>query len=316
MEQIIFSLNVVLPVFLTGAFGYFLRQKNIMSEEFVAQASALCFSAFLPVMLFLEIYEQDTTKGLDPFIFGYNFFGTIGVIVVTLWVTPLIVKDKSRIGSICQAVFRSNIMAIGYPILRNMYGEDGGSYFAPMMAPIIVVYNISAILSFTLFAPNSGGEKLTFKSIAKKISRNRYIIAMTLAYICVWLGIRLPTAILRAADNISALSIPLALVTIGGQFSFAAAKNNLRYSIPTCLVRVLAVPLVMVTGAVLLGMRGEALVTTLVVYGSSTAVSCAPMARSMQGDYELAGEITLLSALFSVFSLFVFILIFRIFGLI
>lgn len=314
MRQILFSLNVVLPVFFTGAFGYYLRQKNIMSEEFVSEASRLCFTAFMPVMLFLQIYQADQSAGFDPLVFGYCFIGTLLVTALSFVGTYFFVPERERAGAVCQALFRSNIMALGFPILQNMYGSTAGVYLNTMMAPIVAVFNIAAVLSFTLFSPFSNQQKLTVGKVLKKVATNRYIIAMALAQLLLWLHIELPVALIRSAANVSALSVPLALITIGGQFSFSAAKGNLCFSLPTCFVRLVAIPVVMVTGAVLLGMRGEALVTTLVVFGCSTAVSCSAMAQSMEGDYVLAGDITLLSSLFSVFSIFAFVLVFGLMG--
>ena len=310
MESIIFSFNIVVPVFLVGAIGYYLRQKNIISEGFVGEATGLCFDLLLPCMLFRSVYTADFSKAADMVFFWYCFLGNFAVIVLAFLIVPLFIKEKRRIGSVIQAVFRSNIMLIGFSVLLNTYGEAGTDYVAILIAPVISLYNVAAVAAFAFFDERDTN-KLTFKSVFFKIIKNHYIIALILAVTLVLTGIKLPTFVDKTVDFLADIATPLALLMLGGQFSFKSAKSNLKTSLSTCFVRLVLVPAVFVTGGVLLGYRGPALMTILVLFGSACAVSCAAMAMRSGGDHELAGEITLLSTFFSVFTLFGFIAVLR-----
>ena len=310
MESIIFSFNIVVPVFLVGAIGYFLRQKNIISENFVKEATALCFDVLLPCMLFRSVYTADFSKAADKLFFWYCFLGNIAVILLSFLIVPLIIKEKRRIGTIIQAVFRSNIMLLGFSVLLNTYGEAGTDYVAVLIAPVISLYNVAAVAAFAFF-DERGGKKLTLKSIFVKIIKNHYIIALIIAVSLVGLKIELPEFINKTIDFVADIATPLALLMLGGQFSFKSARSNLKYSLTTCFVRLVAVPFVFVAGGILLGYKGPALMTILVLFGSASAVSCAAMAMRSGGDHELAGEITLLSTFFSVFTLFGFIAVLK-----
>lgn len=310
MESIIFSFNIVVPIFLVGAVGYLMRQKNVISENFVKEATALCFDVLLPCMLFRSVYTANFSKAADKLFFWYCFLGNIAVIVLSFLIVPLVIKEKRRTGSIIQAVFRSNIMLLGFSVLLNTYGEKGTDYVAILIAPVISLYNVAAVAAFAFFNDECG-EKLTLKSIFLKIIKNHYIIALIAAVSLVFLNIELPEFINKTIDFVADIATPLALLMLGGQFSFKSAKKNLRYSLSACFVRLIAVPFVFVTGGILLGYRGPALMTILVLFGSASAVSCAAMAMRSGGDYELSGEITLLSTFFSVFTLFGFIAVLK-----
>ena len=65
----------------------------------------------------------------------------------------------------------------------------------------------------------------------------------------------------------------------------------------------------MITLAVLLGFRGEALACLLVTFGSPVAVSSFAMAQQMDGDATLAGHAVIISSVFCLVTLFIQIFI-------
>ena len=70
-------------------------------------------------------------------------------------------------------------------------------------------------------------------------------------------------------------------------------------------------PTVMVTAAALLGFRGVALGIILVLFGAPTAVSSYIMAKNMDSDYELAGQILLLTTMMCLFTIFIGIFVLK-----
>ena len=52
MENLILSVNVVLPLFLLMAVGYFTRQIKLYDKKAHAVMNKLVFKLFLPVLLF------------------------------------------------------------------------------------------------------------------------------------------------------------------------------------------------------------------------------------------------------------------------
>lgn len=71
--------------------------------------------------------------------------------------------------------------------------------------------------------------------------------------------------------------------------------------------RLILVPAAAVAVAAALGYREVELVGILAVFGSPTAVASAPMAQSMGGNGELAGEIVATSSAACVVTMFLFI---------
>ena len=59
MEQLLFSLNATLPIFLLMVIGYVLRHLHILDEHFVKTLNTFNFKVALPILLFRDISESD-----------------------------------------------------------------------------------------------------------------------------------------------------------------------------------------------------------------------------------------------------------------
>ena len=66
MEHLLFSVNLVLPLFLLLAIGYFLRIIKIIDDVFVDKVSAFVYKFAMPVMLFYNIYKSDIRASFSP----------------------------------------------------------------------------------------------------------------------------------------------------------------------------------------------------------------------------------------------------------
>ncbi len=314
MESLLFSFNIIAPVFLMGMIGYYLRQKEMITGSFVTQATGLCFDLLLPCMLFRSVYTADRSNVGDMRLFWYCFLGNLFVIVAAAVIVPLFIKEKKKIGTVVQAIFRSNVMLVGLSILQSTYGKEGADCAAFLIAPVISMFTIASVIVFAVF-DETNGVKLSFKTVFLKIVKNHYIIALSLGLICLGVEIRLPIFAEKTVNYLADIATPFSLLMLGGQFSFANAQNNLRFSLITSFIRLVIVPGIFVAGGIMLGYSGPPLLTILVLFGSSCAASCAAMALRSGGDHQLAGEITFISTFFSVFTLFGFIAVLRSAGL-
>ena len=59
MENLVYSVNVTLPVFAILAIGYLLRQAKVIDGAYVSGSNRLTFRLLLPVMLFNNMRSSD-----------------------------------------------------------------------------------------------------------------------------------------------------------------------------------------------------------------------------------------------------------------
>ena len=65
MEHLVFSLNSVLPVFMVMGIGFYLGRRNLLTGDFVGQATSLVFYTALPAKLFLDVSRSNFSDCLE-----------------------------------------------------------------------------------------------------------------------------------------------------------------------------------------------------------------------------------------------------------
>ena len=162
---------------------------------------------------------------------------------------------------------------------------------------------------------NRGG-KLNFGKILKSVATNPLIIASLLGIALLALGVKLPATLSKTLGDLAKMATPLALVILGAEFNFSSVKGCLRPLIVGVTGRLVAMPLIFITLAVLLGFRGEELIALMVMLAAPPAVSSFTMAQQMDGDAELAGNMVVFGSLFAVLTIFVWIFVLKTMALI
>ena len=143
--------------------------------------------------------------------------------------------------------------------------------------------------------------------LLKSIAKNPLVEAGVLGAMFSLLHIQIPAFLMEPIRNLSNISTPLALVTLGGILSFDSLMKHRRYLASVSVVHLLIVPFFMILTGILFGYRGDILIILLAVFASPTAVASAPMAQNMGGNGELAGEIVATTSVLCVLTLFAFV---------
>ncbi|MBS6398176.1 MAG: AEC family transporter [Clostridiales bacterium] len=310
LENVVFGLNAILPIFLLAYLGYILRHKNCISEKGFADLNWFCFKIILPVMLFRSVYTSDFEADFDPLMLVYGV-GVVLVFSLGLWIIcTFVIKDKKKRGSFVQASFRSNYVIMGTAIMDVVY--DGGSGMATLMLAIVIpVYTIVSTLVLTTCG--SGG-KLNLFSILKKTFQNPIIIGILLGLCCNLVKLPMPDFAMTTLGHIANMATPVALLTAGSKIQVGSCIN--RYSVSSAVLKLLVEPLIFVPAAVFLGLRGEALMALYILFSSPSAITSYSMASNMGCDEHVAADCVFVSTLFSVVTFTIGITILRTFQLI
>ena len=130
------------------------------------------------------------------------------------------------------------------------------------------------------------------------------------------------TFLYSCASNLKAIASPLALIVLGGQFTFSAVKGMTKEIIVGTLWRILFAPLIGIGVAILLStytdlftFEAEVYPTLIALFGTPVAVSSAIMAGEMKNDEQLATQLVVWTSLGSIITLFATVFILMSFGL-
>ena len=150
MENLIFSLNATIPVFLLMVLGLALRKIGWIDEGFASKMNQFVFRVPLPVLLFQDLATVDFYEMWDGKFVLFCFVVTFLEIFLA-GLLSLLLKDRSTRGEFIQASYRSSAALLGIAFIQNIYGSAG---IAPLMIiGSVPLYNIMAVVVLSFFSP-------------------------------------------------------------------------------------------------------------------------------------------------------------------
>ena len=307
MENLILSLNVILPLFLTMSLGYLLKYLNMFDNNTLDKMNNIIFKSFLPMLLFYNIYKTDL-KG----VFNLNLIIFSATCVVALYLTlylivPLIEKDNKKCGALLQGLFRSNFVIFGIPIIESLFGSEKIGVPTLLVAIVVPLFNALSVLALETFR----GGKPNFKKIFIGVIKNPLIIASCLGILTLILKIKLPTPIEKTISDVSKIATPLSLVLLGGSFKFDEIKKYIKQTTIAVIGKTILIPCIMLPICIMFGYRGVELSTLMIIFAAPTAISSFTMAQQMDSDSDLAGQIVVFTSAFCVITVFIWIFILK-----
>lgn len=291
--------------------GYILRLVKVFNDGFLEQLNNLAFKVFLPLLLFVNVYESDFESIFSIKLVLYALACVAVCFFILLFIVPIFCKDNKRKGVIVQGAFRSNFILFGLPIATSIFGAEGGAVTSILVAFVVPLLNALSVLALSFYS-----EEKNYKKILVDIVKNPFIVASIISFAFILLKIKLPPILETTIDDIAKVATPLSIIILGGSFAFSQLSKNALALTMTVSIKLVLYPAIFTAISVLLGFRGVELVALFAMFSSPTAVSSFNMAQSMGCDHELAGQVVVTASIFSILSIFVGILLLSNFGLI
>ncbi|MBQ4536841.1 MAG: AEC family transporter [Lachnospiraceae bacterium] len=315
MEQLLFSLNATVPVFLVMVVGYVLKRIGMLNDSFVKTLNTFNFKVTLPVLLFTDIAGSDFYSVWDTRYVLYCFLVTL-VTIAGIWtIAGLFYRDKSQLGELIQASYRSSAAILGIAFIQNIYGTSG-------MAPLMIIgtvplYNVAAVLILSLTGPSAHGlDKASLKKTLKGVVTNPIIIGIFLGMFASILRIDFPVMIDKTLHNIASLASPLALLGLGAGFEGKKALKQIPPTAVATALKLIILPAIFLPVAISMGFTGEKLVAILVMLGSPATASCYIMAKNMGHEGTLTSSVVVATTFLSSVTLTGFLFVLRSMGVI
>ena len=314
MENLIFSLNATIPIFLMMLLGMLFRKLGWMDEVFAAKMNKFVFLVPLPVLLFEQLATVDFSEVWDIKFILFCFVVTaISITISTL--ISLLWKDRSIKGEFIQATYRSSAALLGIAFIQNIYGTAG-------MAPLMIIgsvplYNIMAVVVLSVFKPgNNSFDKALVKKTLKGIATNPIIIGIVAGFVWSALKLSMPSILHKTVSSIGATATPMGLMSMGATFEMKKATSKMKPTLVAVFMKLIGFCAIFLPVAAMLGFRNEQLIAILVMLGSATTVSSFVMARSMGHEGTLSSGVIMMTTLLSAFTLTMWLDVLRSFGLV
>lgn len=312
MINFLFSLNVVAPLFVLMTVGYISKQIKFVSADFLAQLNRFTFKFCFPVMLFQDIRISYSGDFSNTKLIVTAFAGVTIIILILFLLVPLFVKRKGQRGSMIQGIFRSNFLIYGLPLATGIYGNEVMAPISMLMGILIPYFNVMAVIILAIYSENN--QKISFKKIMKDIATNPLILGCIAGVLGGITKPDLPRFLDIPLAQVAAMSTPLALFVLGGEFQFKSLKGNLKKVLAATVSRLIIIPVVVLGICIQLGFRGVDIAVLISIFATPTAMSSYIMAQNMGNDGVLSGQIVILTTACSSVTIFLIVFFLRSWG--
>ena len=314
MENLIFSLNATVPIFLLMILGFLLKKLGVIDDVFASKMNKFVFLIPLPVLLFEDLSTVDFAQVWNMKFVLFCFVVTLVCIILAALVSFLW-HDKSIQGEFIQASYRSSAALLGIAFIQNIYGNAG-------MAPLMIIgsvplYNIMAVVVLSFFKPDRKKlDKEVWKTTLKGIVTNPIILGIAAGLLWSALRLPMPSILEKTVSDIGAVATPLGLMAMGASFDIKKAFGKVKPAAAASVMKLVLFAAFFLPLAVWMGFRREELVAILVMLSSATTVSCYVMARNMGHEGVLTSSVVMLTTLFSAFTMTGWLYILRSMGMV
>lgn len=300
MSNFFVALYAVLPMFIMLAIGFVVRKAGVIEEPHLPVLNKIVFNVFFPFLMFNNIYAFDISSDFSISLLLYAVVAVAVIYGLAFLYAMFFEKSNKSRGALIQAIYRSNFVLVGLPMVGNIFGSGRLGMTSMLVTVIVPMYNILAVITLEVFR----GEKVKPLKILKGIIKNPLIIGSVAGIAITVIGLQLPKIAENVISDMASAATPLALIVLGASFEFASIKRYRKNLITVIIARLLIVPLICISVAIMLGFRGVDLVSLIGIFASPCAVSSYTMARQMESDYELSAGTVVFTTVISCFTLF------------
>ena len=316
-ENLIFSLNATMPVFLMMVLGYVLHRKTpLLNDAFASYLNTFVFKLALPVQLFKSLSQEDFHTVWDGGMVLFCFGVSLASILLLLGLSAFL-RDSSLRAEFVQAGYRGSQALLGVALLQNIYGSSAtGGPLALVLIGAVPLYNVAAVLLLTLLAPGGHLDRKTVGKALRGIITNPIILGIAAGL--VWSLLRFPQPVIlqRAVSSLAATATPLGLLALGASMDPKKAAGCWKPTLVASLFKLVLFVALFLPLAVKMGYRGETLTALLIMLGSPATVSGFSMARSMGHEGVLSASAVMLTTVCSAFTFTVWLYLLKTLALI
>jgi malonate transporter and related proteins len=298
MQNFLVVLSLVIPVFLIVALGYILKKTGMINDQFVKVSSQIVFKVSLPALIFSEITRIDITEDVNLWVVVFIYGGTLISVAFSWMVAIIFITEPKDQTVFIQGSFRGNYAIIGLALISNVFGPAALGKASLVLAFTIPLYNVLSIIALTV--PLRKEKQLNITKTLFEIIKNPLIIGVAAAIPFSYFQIPVHHTINIAIEYVADISLPLALIGIGGFLNFKDLKQSSVIASFSTFIKLFIIPISATFFAYWFNFRGDELGIIFILFACPTAIASFIMAEAMGSNSRLAANILLITTLASV----------------
>lgn len=313
IENLVFSLNATMPLFILMVIGYALKRIKWLDEKSTGVMNKLVFRVFLPALLFMDLAKQDFVAMWDSqFVLFCAVATIISIIIAALF--SLADKDKEDRGEIIQASYRSAAATLGIAFMTNIY--DNVAMVALMIIGSVPIYNIVAVLVLSVTSPDNSGKskKDLIVNTLKNLVTNPIILGIVVGLVWSLFKLPQPQIFKKSVTYLGNVASPMALIALGASFEFKNVREKIKPLIMVNVNKLFLFCIMFLPLAIWMGFRDEKLVAALIMLGSGTTSSSFIMAKNMGHKGVISSSAVMTTTLLMSFTMTIWLFVLKSLG--
>lgn len=301
------AFQAVAPVFVLIGIGLVIRARHLLTDEELKRVNGMVFQIFFFIMLFYSTYTTNIRQTFQPRLIAFALCSLAVIYIVPFLLVPRFEPSDKRRGAMIQAIYRSNFVLLGIPLIANLFGEENIAVTTMMVAVVVPIYNVLGVMTLEIFR----GGKVAPLTLMRNVFKNPMIQGAIVGALFLIIGIPVPEIVMKPLRQVTAATSPIALIILGASFHLGSTATHMKQLVTCVVSRLVIIPGVVLSSAALLGFRGVEFATLIGIFASPCAVAGFAMAQQMDSDAELAGNCVVFTTAFSCLTLFGWIVLFH-----
>jgi predicted permease len=300
-------LDNVLPVFLLIALGVVLRRAGLTDAAFLRRGDRLVYHVFFPALLLWKVGGAGAPDGAPWRLWAAGLGALTAMWLVSLALIAALRVSGRRAGVFSQATFRFNTY-VAIAVVFNVQGDPGVARLGELLGLAIPLCNVLAVVTMIWHRRGVLDQAARMRLTLRALVSNPLILACAAGMVWArWLP-PFPVALDNTLRLAASLTLPFALISIGGSLTLAGLRRHLPLAATATLLKLAALPLVGWWALRLAGVTGPDHLTAMLFFAMPGSTAMFVLAEQLDGDSELASAVIVLSTLVSIASLSIVLL--------
>ena len=297
----------VLILFILIAIGYLCGKVKFLDNSTSKHITDIILYIVTPCVI-IHAYQMEFNPSILVNL-GITALCAAAVHLLSIWIVCVVFRnsaDNKKEVLKFGAVF-SNCGFMSLPLQQAILGQEGVLYGAAFVG----VFNI-VLWSYGVVCMSGNSKNLS----ARKLILNPGIIGVTIALLFFICSIKLPTVVGEPVRYLASLNTPLPMLIIGYYLSQTKITDGLKdkYAWLSSLIRIIVVPVISVTLMILLGIKGNVLITIAISSSAPVAATTTMFATKFEKDTKLSVNLVSLSTILSIVTMSCIVAVAQIFA--
>ncbi len=291
-------LNTLFPLFVLLLLGRILKSSGMTDARFLAMSDRLVYYVFFPAMLFWKIGTSTPDQGLSAALCLAGLSGVFLAFAASLAAIRYFRISAFQAGSFCQACFRFNTY-IGMALVLTVAGEEGVRHFGILAGVVIPVINLLSVSVLVWYSGGPSSIRENLKFFVRALVSNPLIIGCVAGFLFSRSDLVFPVFVSNSFSLMTSVTLPLALISIGGSLRFKGLADHARVSLLAAGIKLVFLP---VAGFCLLKgfeVTGTAFTVGMIFFSLPTSTAIYVLSGQLNSDTDLASGAIMVSTLLS-----------------